>query len=151
MGHHIASRVSLLITKKETENFSWYNNGTLPKDHTRVTTLKRPKMIPYLRIETKKTIPYRTAHTVSLPSPPPKLHPRKGFVLTQAYKVLSIERRRRYWWHDSSLGSNNLQWTYYSNENYKFTFRCINSGELGAAIIWQQEAFWRICEKSARE
>ena len=45
-------------------------------------------MISYLRIETLKK------HTLSdgtySISSPPQPHPRKGFVLTQAYKVLSI-------------------------------------------------------------
>ena len=103
--------------------------------------------MPYLRIETlkKRTL---SDSTYSF-SPPPQPHPREGFVLTQAYKVLSIERQKPYWWHDSWVQT--IYSEHISYENYKFAFRCKNSGELGVAIIWQQEAFWRICEKSARE
>ena len=83
-------------------------------------------MMPYLRIETlkKRTL---SDGTYSF-SPPPQPHPREGFVLTQAYKVLSIERRKPYWWHDSWVQT--IYSEHISYENYKFAFRCKNSGEL---------------------
>ena len=35
-------------------NFKWHNLGTLPKDHSRNTMPKRPKMMPFLRFENVK-------------------------------------------------------------------------------------------------
>ena len=94
-------------------------------------------MLPYLRIETLKN------HTLSdgaySISPPPHHLPPKEFVFTQAYKVLLIERRKRYWWHDSWVQT--IYSEHISYENYKFTFRCKNSGELGAAKFGNKSPF----------
>ena len=53
---HYISRAGHAVTHL---NFNWHNLGTLPKDHSRNTMPKRPKMIPFLRVENPKN------HTLS--------------------------------------------------------------------------------------